>query len=86
MRYPAGVLYLVPRGAEEIRMIRSRRLVWGAGVLAMSAAAFLFTGGGNALAKGKKVTHLRFAKTWAEAVTQARSRNAIIFATFHKDN
>ncbi len=67
-------------------MLRSRRLILAAGVLTMGAATFLLAGGGSALAKGKKDVHLRLATSWAEAITQARSRNAIIFATFHKDN
>ena len=37
-------------------------------------------------AKEKEATPLRWAHSWAEAVGQARDRNAVIFATFHKDN
>jgi hypothetical protein len=29
---------------------------------------------------------LRWATSWKAAVEQARDRNAVIFATFHKDN
>jgi hypothetical protein len=37
-------------------------------------------------AKEKEPVALRYAHSWADAVGQARDRNAIIFATFHKDN
>jgi len=67
-------------------MTRSRRLFLGAGVLAASAFLVSLSGGPTALAKGKQEDHLRYATSWAEAVHEARSRNAIIFATFHKDN
>lgn len=41
-------------------------------------------GSPDAQARGKD-EHLRYAKTYAEAVAQARARNAHIFVTFHKD-
>ena len=68
-------------------MIRPRRFLLGAvGVFAASAFFASLGGGPAALAKGKEEAHLRYAVTWADAVREARSRNAIIFATFHKDN
>jgi hypothetical protein len=67
-------------------MIRSHHLLVGAGLIATSAFLVSLTGGPAALAKGKEEEHLRYAATWADAVREARSRNAIIFATFHKDN
>ncbi len=67
-------------------MNRSRGLVLGAGLLAASAFLFLTAGGPPALAKGKKEVHLRYIASYADAVREARSRNAILFATFHKDN
>ena len=57
--------------------------------VALVAAAVVSVGalGGHALAAKEKVgPHLRYAKTYAEAVAEARDRNAVIFATFHKDN
>ena len=65
-------------------MTRSRSLVLGAGLLALGAFLLLTAGGPRAFAKGKDA-HLRYATTWADAVREARSRNAILFATFHKD-
>lgn len=60
--------------------------------LGLGAASALFVGlfvaavGGHALAaKEKSGPHLRYAKTYAEAVMEAKDRNAVIFATFHKD-
>jgi hypothetical protein len=41
---------------------------------------------GSAQAKDKPGPTLRWAKSWGEAVAQAKDRNAVIFATFHKDN
>jgi hypothetical protein len=57
-----------------------------AGLLALGAFLLLAGGGARALAKGKGEDHLRWQKTWAEAVREARARNALLFATFHKDN
>jgi hypothetical protein len=37
-------------------------------------------------AKEKEGAALRWATSWKAAVEQARDRNAVIFATFHKDN
>jgi hypothetical protein len=56
--------------------------------LATLAAATFALGivGGDAVAKEKAAPHLRYAKTYAEAVAEARDRHAVIFATFHKDN
>ena len=67
-------------------MRRSRSLALAVGLVATSAFLLLTAGGPRALAKGKKEPHLRYVATWADAVAQARARNAIIFATFHKDN
>ncbi len=66
-------------------MNRSRSLALGAGVLAVSAFFLPVAGGPPAHAKGKKEAHLRYVATWAAAVSEARARNAVIFATFHKD-
>ncbi len=85
LRYPFGVPYLTPRGAEEFLMTRSRSLLVGVGVLAASAFALAITSGSDALAKGKKEAHLRYATSWADAIAQSRARNVPIFATFHKD-
>lgn len=41
---------------------------------------------GSAVAKEKAPAALRYAHSWADAVAQSRDRNAVIFATFHKDN
>ena len=41
---------------------------------------------GSVAAKEKAPPARRYAHSWADAVGQARDRNAIIFATFHKDN
>ncbi|MDJ0523609.1 MAG: hypothetical protein QNJ90_16180 [Planctomycetota bacterium] len=67
-------------------MRRSRCIALAAGLIAASAFFALVAGGPTAHAKSKKEAHLRYVPTWAEAVQQARMRNAIIFATFHKDN
>ncbi len=40
----------------------------------------------TAQAKEKEAPALRWAGSWKEAVEQSRDRNAVIFATFHKDN
>jgi len=40
----------------------------------------------TAYAKDKDVAALRWAHSWKEAVEMSRDRNAVIFATFHKDN
>jgi hypothetical protein len=40
----------------------------------------------TAQAKDKEGPALRWATSWKAAVEQARDRNAVIFATFHKDN
>ena len=40
----------------------------------------------TAQAKEKAEPSIRWATTWAQAVAEARDRNAVIFATFHKDN
>lgn len=50
-------------------------LPWAGGALAKPAQA-----------KDKDGPDLRWARTWAEAVAQAKDRNAVIFATFHKDH
>lgn len=55
-----------------------------AGSLALSLA-FLWTGHVSAKDKDEGPT-LRWATSWAEAVAQSKERNAVIFATFHKDN
>ena len=62
------------------------RFLLASGLVAVSAF-FLFAADGPpaAEAKGKKDAHLRYVATWGEAVKQARARNAILFATFHKD-
>ena len=65
-------------------MSTNRGLLLGAGLLA--AAAFAALLGPDAVAKGKKDPTLRYAKSYAEAVREARARNTVIFATFHKDN
>ena len=66
--------------------MRRSRIVLALGLVAASAF-FVFAAGAppSAEAKGKKEAHLRYVATWAEAVQQARARNAILFATFHKD-
>ena len=51
-----------------------------------AALAFALPFAGSAVAKDKEGPTLRYAHTYAEAVTEARDRNALIFATFHKDN
>lgn len=40
----------------------------------------------GAEAKEKEGPALRWATSWKDAVLQARDRNAVLFATFHKDN
>lgn len=40
----------------------------------------------RAEAKEKEGPTLRWATSWKAAVEQARDRNAVLFATFHKDN
>ena len=37
-------------------------------------------------AKEKEASAIRWAHSWKAAVEEARDRNAVIFATFHKDN
>jgi hypothetical protein len=68
-------------------MQRFRRSAAGTGMLA-ALAAFLLASGSPppALAHGRAEPHLRYQPTWAAAVAESRSRNAVIFATFHKDN
>ena len=51
-----------------------------------AALAVALPWAGSAQAKDKEGPALRWAHTWAEAVAQAKDRNAIIFATFHKDH
>ena len=67
-------------------MTRFRALVAGACLLATAAFVLALGGGPRALAKGKKEDHLRFQLSYAAAVQEAKARNAVIFATFHKDN
>ena len=72
---------------NEAGSARRRALLVACG--AVFAAAFLaLSGSPEALAKSKKkkLTHLRYMPTYAEAVNLARARNAILFAAFHKDN
>jgi hypothetical protein len=57
--------------------------IWTAA--AVVALALPWAGSSQA-AKEKEPAALRWAHSWADAVGQARDRNAIIFATFHKDN
>lgn len=40
----------------------------------------------TAQAKEKEGPSIRWAQSYKEAVEEARDRNAVIFATFHKDN
>lgn len=56
-----------------------------AGSIALSLA-FLWSGTVSAKDKEKEGPTLRWATTWAQAVAQSKERNAVIFATFHKDN
>lgn len=65
-------------------MSKHRRIGRAAGLLAAVALGALL--GPGALAKGKKDATLRYAKSYAAAVREARARNVVIFATFHKDN
>jgi hypothetical protein len=51
-----------------------------------AALALALPWAGSVAAKEKAAPALRYAHSWAEAVNQARDRNAILFATFHKDN
>jgi hypothetical protein len=51
-----------------------------------AAVALALPWAGSVAAKEKEPPALRYAHSWADAVGQARDRNAIIFATFHKDN
>ena len=53
---------------------------------AAAAIALALPWAGSVAAKEKEAPALRWAHTWAEAVEQARDRNAVIFATFHKDH
>ena len=40
----------------------------------------------TAQAKDGEAAAIRWAHSWKEAVEMSRDRNAVIFATFHKDN
>lgn len=62
-----------------------RRILVVAGALAFLASLAGLVPGREALAK-RKGEGLRYAASWAEAVQEARSRGALLFATFHKDN
>ena len=53
---------------------------------AVATIALALPWAGSVAAKEKAPPALRYAHSWADAVGQARDRNAIIFATFHKDN
>ena len=66
-------------------MVRRLSLVAVAGLAVTVGFLAALGGSSDAHAKGKKEAHLRYAKTYAEAVAQARARNAHIFVTFHKD-
>ena len=66
-------------------MVRRFSLVAMAGLAVSLGFLAAIGGSSDAQAKGKKEAHLRYAKTYADAVAQARSRNAHIFVTFHKD-
>lgn len=57
-------------------------------IVAVAGLALAFAWAGAATAKDDKKDgpSLRWAKSWAEAVAESRDRNAVIFATFHKDN
>lgn len=52
----------------------------------VAAVALALPWAGSVAAKEKAPPALRYAHSWAEGVAQARDRNAILFATFHKDN
>lgn len=68
-----------PTSARWTRVLR-----WVApAALALAAVVPSIT---TAQAKEKEAPALRWAKSWKAAVEQARDRNAVIFATFHKDN
>ena len=60
------------------------------GLGALATLAFTFTAGdlwaGSSKDKDKKGPHLRYAHSYAEAWTEAKARNALIFVTFHKDH
>lgn len=66
-------------------MVRRFSFMAVAGLAATVAFLAAIDGPSDAHAKGKKEAHLRYAKTYAEAVAQAKARNAHIFVTFHKD-
>ncbi len=67
----------------------SHRLAWHrrfACALFCVAAAAVFGSLGSGLAKEEKETHLRYAKSYEDAVYEARARNAVIYVVWHKDN
>ncbi len=58
-----------------------------AGVLFCAAIGLALASlGDSAQAKGKEAATLRYAKSYEEAVIEARQRNAMIYITWHKDN
>ena len=62
--------------------MRTTRRLLSAAALAAAALTLL----GPAEAKSRKEEGLRYATSYAAAWQEARARNALIFATFHKDN
>ena len=66
-------------------MLRRLSFVAVAGLAVTVGFLAAIDGPSDAHAKGKKDEHLRYAKTYAEAIAQAKARNAHVFVTFHKD-
>jgi hypothetical protein len=59
--------------------------------LGAAAALVLSLGAGDLFAgaskdKDKKGPHLRYSHSFAEAWTEAKARNTLLFVTFHKDH
>jgi hypothetical protein len=71
-----------------MRTIRFARLALLLGAVVAIGALNVVDGViGRAAAKGEKDGDgIRYAKSYAEAWKEARARNALIFALFHKDN
>jgi hypothetical protein len=67
-----------------------RALRWGTALGAVAAFSVALSASdlhaGDKKKDDKKGPHLRYATTYAEAWAEAKARNTLIYATWHKDN
>ena len=74
-----------PRGEGVMRM-RIGRASAVAAALALVAAAFAVPAAAKSDPKAAKpVAHLRWAHSYAAAMSEAKDRGCVVFATFHED-